>query len=566
MRTTLSRAIRVLVDGLGISGSNRNVAGRSGSPAPKSASRGQNARVAAFEPLEQRTLMSTYYISPTGNDSNSGTAISSPWKSIGKVNSASFKAGDNVLFQGGQTFNGTLDFSSHDAGNASTPVTFGSYNGKATIGSGGNSGAFVYGISGLWIENLNFKGSPSGGIQSGINMEMYWGTAVNDRISDCTITGYYQAGILVEGTGGTSGVNGLQITDNSINNNVESGIYTVANNDHSITNIYIANNQVFNNYGDGHSVVTGSGIELGDVNGATVQYNTAYSNGSKGGDGAVGIWAYSSNNVTLQYNESYDNVALRGHDGDGFDFDADVTNSVIQYNYAFGNDGTGAQLDQWQNNNGFYNDTVRYNVFQDNGKKNNYGNLEVWGKVENSYLYNNVIYSTPSQSGTNSAIRVHNSTIAGLYVSGVHFVNNIIDSDGSNLVNIPYSEAIGAKDLTFTGNVYYSNGYTPIFIDGKTTAKSLTQWQSLGQESLNGKKVGLFANPMFVSAGTAGVVPVSGLPSITQYELQKGSPVLATAMNLAQFGIASPATDFYGTKLASNASLIAGVDQASIAK
>jgi hypothetical protein len=562
MRTTLSRAIRALVDGLGTSALSRHMADRSAAAASKSRSRARDARVSVFEPLEGRTLMSTYYISPTGNDSNNGTSISSPWKSIGKVNSASFKAGDSVLFQGGKTFNGTLSFSSHDAGNASTPVTFGSYSGTATISSGGNTGAFVYGISGLWIENLNFKGSPSGGLQSGINMEMYWGTAVNDRISGCTITGYYEAGILVEGTGGSSGVNGLQITNNSINNNVEAGIYTVAANDHSITNIYIANNQVFNNYGDGHSTVTGSGIELGDVNGATVQYNTAYLNGSKGGDGAVGIWAYSSNDVTFQYNESYDNKAFRGHDGDGFDFDADVTNSVIQYNYAFGNDGTGAQLDQWQNNSGFYNDTVRYNVFQDNGRKNNYGNLEVWGRVQNCYLYNNVIYSTPSQSGTNSAIRVHNSTIPGLYVSGVHFINNIIDSDGSNLINIPYSEAIGAQNLTFDGNVYYSNGYTPVFIDGKNTAHSLAQWQSLGQETLNGKKVGLFANPDFVAAGTAGVVNVSGLPSITQYELKSGSPVFAQSMNLtAQFGIATPATDFYGTKLASNEALVAGVEQ-----
>jgi hypothetical protein len=33
-------------------------------------------------------------------------------------------------------------------------------------------------------------------------------------------------------------------------------------------------------------------------------------------------------------------------------------------------------------------------------------------------------------------------------------------------------------------------------------------------------------------------------------------------MNLtAQFGIATPATDFYGTKLASNEALVAGVEQ-----
>jgi hypothetical protein len=49
----------------------------------------------------------TYYVSPTGNDSNNGTSTSTPWKTISKVNSVTLSAGDRVLFQGGQTFSGT---------------------------------------------------------------------------------------------------------------------------------------------------------------------------------------------------------------------------------------------------------------------------------------------------------------------------------------------------------------------------------------------------------------------------------------------------------------------------
>ena len=67
---------------------------------------------------------------------------------------------------------------------------------------------------------------------------------------------------------------------------------------------------------------------LGDVSNTVVEHNVAYLNGSKGGNGGVGIWAFSSDNVTIQYNESYDNKSTRGMDGDGFDFDADVSNSV----------------------------------------------------------------------------------------------------------------------------------------------------------------------------------------------------------------------------------------------
>jgi hypothetical protein len=40
----------------------------------------------------------TYYVDAVnGRDSNSGTSVSSPWKTIAKVNSFTFKAGDNIL-------------------------------------------------------------------------------------------------------------------------------------------------------------------------------------------------------------------------------------------------------------------------------------------------------------------------------------------------------------------------------------------------------------------------------------------------------------------------------------
>ena len=53
-----------------------------------------NSRKARFEPLENRQLLTTYYVSTTGSDSNSGTSSSSPWKSIAHVNAKTFKAGE----------------------------------------------------------------------------------------------------------------------------------------------------------------------------------------------------------------------------------------------------------------------------------------------------------------------------------------------------------------------------------------------------------------------------------------------------------------------------------------
>jgi hypothetical protein len=42
----------------------------------------------------------TYYISSSsGNDSNDGCSTSTPWKTLTNVNSTTFTAGDQILFQ-----------------------------------------------------------------------------------------------------------------------------------------------------------------------------------------------------------------------------------------------------------------------------------------------------------------------------------------------------------------------------------------------------------------------------------------------------------------------------------
>ncbi|WP_409340455.1 right-handed parallel beta-helix repeat-containing protein [Paenibacillus sp. MBLB4367] len=49
----------------------------------------------------------TYYVSFTsGNDSNSGTSASTPWKTLGKVSSQTFNAGDTILLKKGDNWTG----------------------------------------------------------------------------------------------------------------------------------------------------------------------------------------------------------------------------------------------------------------------------------------------------------------------------------------------------------------------------------------------------------------------------------------------------------------------------
>ena len=68
----------------------------------------------------------TYYVDgATGTDALAGTTQATAWKTISRVNSVRFVAGDTVLFRGGATYPGML--SPHAVGSAAAPVVFGAY-------------------------------------------------------------------------------------------------------------------------------------------------------------------------------------------------------------------------------------------------------------------------------------------------------------------------------------------------------------------------------------------------------------------------------------------------------
>ncbi len=52
---------------------------------------------------------STYYISPDGKDSNTGTSPDNAWGSISRANAQRLYPADSVLFQGGRTFEDLSD-------------------------------------------------------------------------------------------------------------------------------------------------------------------------------------------------------------------------------------------------------------------------------------------------------------------------------------------------------------------------------------------------------------------------------------------------------------------------
>jgi parallel beta-helix repeat protein len=115
----------------------------------------KNAFIIILLTLSTIVSATDYYISSSGDDTNNnGLSSSTPWKTIAKVNSvfSTFKPGDRVLFNRGDTFYGTLKISS--SGIAGNPIVISAYgsgakpviSGFTTLSSWTNQGSGIYNI------------------------------------------------------------------------------------------------------------------------------------------------------------------------------------------------------------------------------------------------------------------------------------------------------------------------------------------------------------------------------------------------------------------------------------
>jgi uncharacterized protein (DUF2141 family) len=67
----------------------------------------------------------TYYVSTSGDDANSGISKTTPWKTLNKVSTTNFSPGDSILFRSGEIFVGNLVISS--SGTSGNPIIYGKY-------------------------------------------------------------------------------------------------------------------------------------------------------------------------------------------------------------------------------------------------------------------------------------------------------------------------------------------------------------------------------------------------------------------------------------------------------
>ncbi len=237
--------------------------------------------------------------------------------------------------------------------------------------------------------------------------------------------------------------------------------------------VYIGHCVARNNPGDPSNLTnhSGNGIVVGNAENVTIEYCEAANNGwdmPRKGNGPVGIWAWNSDRVIIQFCVSHDNQSP-GDDGGGFDLDGGVTNSVLQYNLSYHNDGPGYFLCQYPEAPLFKNNVVRYNISQDDGIKNNRrSSIDVFSASSNAsdcQVYNNTVYNRHGCGG-----RLRRLAHAQHRVSQQHLrlLGDVLSGE--------------AKRGRFEGNVYWSADGRGVSFDGHRTLARVGRGDGPGED------------------------------------------------------------------------------------
>jgi hypothetical protein len=502
----------------------------------------------------------TYYVNSSGSNNNNGLTPSTAWKTITKVNAFKIKPGDKVLFAGGQTFIGNLYLDSSDANDSLNLVTISSYGtGRAIINAANDYGIYVYNTQGLTISNLIIEGA-------GMDVNTADGVSVytdldgdvklrNITIKNIEVRDFGKSGISIGSWNKNSGFNNLLVDSSEVHHVKENGItfWGYTSQTHvgwAHQNVTLRNSYVHDVTGYSSTSHKGSGIIMGQVDLGLIDRCVAHNNGTAnthcGGPG--GIWVWDSNSVTIQHCESHHNSKGTGCDGFGFDLDGGVTNSVMQYNYSHNNDGAGYFLGQYAYARPWNNNTVRYNI-SENDARGNAAAIAIFKgpgtTMSGLKVYQNTIYVTPSTLNTTAAAFTIKKWNTG--INGVAVYNNIFQTTGGiPLISIP-----AGYSAYFAGNLYWTSGSSFKIKYQGVTYYNLANWQTASNnEKVGSTATGIVANPLLINAGKGETIFPSATEFLKAYSLSNTSPAINAGLNLTKlFNVNSGEDDFFDNAL-----------------
>ena len=438
---------------------------------------------------------STYYVSKSGRDSNSGS-FTAPWLTI--QHAANAVTGGATVYVESGVYTESVNFPA--SGTASNYITFTNYPGQTATIDG--TGLSVSGTQGL----VNI-----------VNQSYITVSGFEIRNYTTSSSGPTPTGIWVTGSGsGVQLLNNLvhNITTKSEKNGNAFGIAVYGTSSTPITNITISGNQVY-------SLKTGNSESLtvdGNVTYFTISNNVVHDNDNIGID-AIG----------------FEGVGPSGSDQAKYGV---VSGNTVYNITSYGNPAYGNQYAA----DGLYCDGCAYTIFERNTVHDSDLNIEVASEHNghnSSYVTvrNNLFYNANtvgvsiggyarSVGGSDHVVVVNNSLYNNntknqgaefqiQYHSGSTniFENNIVYAGSQNVWIYSY---VSGSTATANWNVYYSTaGYvqgTSIDWGAKSNYKTYAAYQSGSGQDKNSPN----ANPLFINLS-------SNPPNL---DLKSGSPAI----------------------------------------
>lgn len=278
---------------------------------------------------DKAVAQQTYFVSPTGSDTNAGTSSGQAWRTLQHA-ANQVGAGDTVQVLAGNY----TGFDLRTSGSAGNPISFLAQSG-VTINQvnsvTGRDGINIENASHIVIDGFNLQ-SPNSSSRAGIRVVgdgfSTGQFAQNITLSNNTATNWGDWGIF------TGFADDMVITGNSTSGSVrEHGIYVSNSGDRPV----ITNNLIFDNNangihlnGDINTGDTGFANVDGIISNATVQGNIIFGNGNGGGSGINGDGAV---DAVIQNNLLYDNhasgISLFRIDGGAASTGGQILNNTI---------------------------------------------------------------------------------------------------------------------------------------------------------------------------------------------------------------------------------------------
>ncbi|MEV5754996.1 right-handed parallel beta-helix repeat-containing protein [Actinoallomurus sp. NPDC052308] len=425
----------------------------------------------------------TYYVDcAAGKDSSAGTTTGTAWRTLGRVNTATFKPGDSILLRRGTSCAGTL--APQGSGTSAAPIVVGAYGSgarPAINAAGARAAVYLHNVQGWEIRHLDVSdpvtsdGNPRTGIY--VLLEDY-GTGGHYVVDDVTVhdvTGCDCTDPEIEPSGGVvfraagsavpTGFDGIQVSHSAVSRVHGFGIGTTSRWSRRpqhpdgvgpfvpMSHVDVAGNRLQDLGGSGIVVQNGVDplIERNDVDGFSRDETTAHS----------GIYAWNSDGAVEQYNRVTNGDATPF--APAYSIEAASSRSLLQYNYSSDNHG-GFVYICGDAGNPIDGATVRYNISQ-NDRNVALGSLIIPlisvcpGSVDsNVTFYNNVVYSDVADN---------TSLINIFFGDAPHvFKNNIFVGGASGLT---INDSAGVYDH----NLYDGIGSVPSGATNSVTAKPL---------------------------------------------------------------------------------------------